>query len=157
VPLATQYGEARPGYPTLTATLPAAYLSMPTVGNVTVSSPENAAAVSQPQAFPTYLPLPTNTIVYNQRDGMLYASVPGYAGPGLGNSVAVINPSTGVIVKTIPVGSEPDKLSLSDTGTELYVSLKFPWESMAPVRRIAIRSLPRALPLCPASPTQSRS
>lgn len=123
VPLATQYVEASPGYPTLTATLPAAYLSMPTVGSVTVSSPENAAAVSQPQAFPTYLPLPTNTIVYNQQDGMLYASVPGYAGPGLGNSVAVINPNTGVIAKTIPVGSEPDKLSLSDTGTELYVSL----------------------------------
>ena len=124
VPLATQYVEASTtGFPTLTATLPAAYLSMPTVGSVTVSSPENAAAVSQPQAFPTYLPLPTNTIVYNQRDGMLYASVPGYAGPGLGNSVAVINPSTGVIAKTIPVGSEPDKLSLSDTGTELYVSL----------------------------------
>ena len=124
VPLATQYVEASTtGFPTLMATLPAAYLSMPTVGSVTVSSPENAAAVSQPQAFPTYLPLPTNTIVYNQRDGMLYASVPGYAGPGLGNSVAVINPSTGVIAKTIPVGSEPDKLSLSDTGTELYVSL----------------------------------
>ncbi len=122
VPLATQYVEASPG-PTLTATLPAAYLSMPTVGSVTVSSPENAAAVSQPQAFPTYLALPTNTIVYNQQDGMLYASIPGYVGAGLGNTVAVINPSTGVIEKTIPVGSEPDKLSLSDTGTELYVSL----------------------------------
>jgi len=123
LPLATQYAQASPGYPTLTATLPAAYLSLPTVGSVTVSSPENAGAVSQPQAFPTYLPLPTNTILYNPKDGMLYASVPGYAGPGLGNSVAVINPSTGVIAKTIPVGSEPDKLSISDNGTQLYVSL----------------------------------
>ncbi len=122
LPLATQLVKSNYGS-TLNATLPAAYLSLPTIGAVTVSSPENAAAVSQPQAFPTYLALPTNNLVYNSTDGMLYASVPGYAGPALGNSIVAINPSTGVIVRTIPVGSEPNKLSISDTGTELFVSL----------------------------------
>lgn len=122
LPLATQLVESNYGA-TLNATLPAAYLSLPTIGAITVSSPENAAAVSQPQAFPTYLALPTNNLVYNSIDGMLYASVPGYAGPGLGNSIVAINPNTGVIARTIPVGSEPDKLSISDTGTELFVSL----------------------------------
>ena len=123
LPLATQLVKSNYGVATLNATLPAAYLSLPTIGALTVSSPEDAAAVSQPQAFPTYLALPTNMLVYNSKDGMLYASVPGYAGPGLGNSVVAINPNTGVIARTIPVGSEPDKLSISDAGTELYVSL----------------------------------
>ncbi len=124
LPLATQLvNNAFPYGPTLNAILPAAYLSMPTIGAITVSSPENTAAVSQPQAFPTYLSLPTNTMIYNPKDGMLYASVPGYAGPGVGNSVVAINPANGVIAKTIPTGSEPDKLSISDDGTQLYVTL----------------------------------
>jgi uncharacterized repeat protein (TIGR01451 family) len=122
-PLASQFSVTNYGAETLTAIIPSAYLSLPTIGAITVSSPENAGAVSQPQAFPTYLALPTNMLVYNPKDGLLYASVPGYAGPGLGNSVVAINPVTGVIVRTIPVGSEPNKLSISDTGTELFVSL----------------------------------
>jgi uncharacterized repeat protein (TIGR01451 family) len=123
LPLATQLVNSGPYGATLNAVLPAAYLGMPTIGAITVSSPGNAAAVSQPQAFPTYLSLPTNTIVYNPKDGMLYASVPGYVGPGLGNSVVLIDPANGVIAKTIQVGSEPHKLSISDDGTKLYVSL----------------------------------
>ena len=122
-PLATRPVESSYGVAALNATLPTTYLSLPTIGAITVSSPENAAAVSQPQAFPTYLALPTNNLVYNSKDGMLYASVPGYAGAGQGNSIVAINPNTGVIARTIPVGSEPDKLSISDTGTELFVSL----------------------------------
>ena len=123
IPLATQLVVSNYGVPTLNATLPAADVSLPTIAAITVSSPENAGAISQPQAFPTYLSLPSNMLAYNAKDGMLYASVPGYAGPGLANSVVAINPTTGAIARTIPVGSEPDKLSISDSGTVLYVSL----------------------------------
>ena len=118
----------------LQATIPAADLSMFVTASITVSSPENAGAVSSPYVFPTYLPLPNNTLVYNPHDGMLYASVPGYAGPGLGNSVVAIDPNTGVITRTIPVGSEPNKLTISDDGTELYVGL----DGAAAVRQVGL-------------------
>ena len=118
----------------LQATIPAADLSMFVTASITVSSPENAGAVSSLQIFPTYLPLPNNTLIYNPHDGMLYASVPGYAGPGLGNSVVAIDPNTGVIARTIPVGSEPNKLTISDDGTEMYVGL----DGAAAVRQVSL-------------------
>ena len=116
----------------LQATIPAADLSMFVTASITVSSPENAGAVSPPQIFPTYLALPNNTMIYNPHDGMLYASVPGYAGPGLGNSVVAIDPNTGAITRNIPVGSEPNKLTISDDGTEMYVGL----DGAAAVRQV---------------------
>jgi uncharacterized repeat protein (TIGR01451 family) len=132
-PLATKpiYSPA-PLLSGLQATIPAADLSMFVTASITVSSPENAGAVSAPYIFPTYLPLPNNTLIYNPHDGMLYASVPGYAGPGLGNSVVAIDPNTGVLTRTIPVGSEPNKLTISDDGTELYVGL----DGAAAVRQV---------------------
>jgi trimeric autotransporter adhesin len=116
----------------LQATIPAADLSMFVTASITVSSPEVAGVVSPPQIFPTYLPLPNNTMIYNPHDGMLYASVPGYAGPGLGNSVVAIDPNTGTITRNIPVGSEPNKLTISDDGTEMYVGL----DGAAAVRQV---------------------
>jgi uncharacterized repeat protein (TIGR01451 family) len=116
----------------LQATIPAADLSMFVTASITVSSPENAGAVSPPQIFPTYLALPNNTMIYNPHDGMLYASVPGYAGPGLGNSVVAIDPNTGALTRNIPVGSEPNKLTISDDGTEMYVGL----DGAAAVRQV---------------------
>ena len=69
------------------------------------------------------LDLLTNDLVANQSTGLLYASVPGNAGGGYGNSVVEINPFQGTITQVLPVGSEPSVLSLSDDGTTLYVSL----------------------------------
>jgi len=43
--------------------------------------------------------------------------------PGIGNSVAIIDPVNSVIVNTIPVGSEPDVLAMSADGAYLYVGL----------------------------------
>ena len=54
--------------------------------------------------------------------GRIYATVPGSV-PGIGNSVAIIDPTTATIVSTIPVGSEPDVMALSADGTYLYVGL----------------------------------
>jgi sugar lactone lactonase YvrE len=66
--------------------------------------------------------LATNDLVYDPLDGMVYASVPGTAGPA-GNSLAEINPSTGRVVTTFFVGSEPNKLAVSDDGEFIYVGL----------------------------------
>lgn len=52
----------------------------------------------------------------------IYATVPGTV-PTIGNSVAIINPANSSIVATIPVGSEPDVMALSEDGAYLYVGL----------------------------------
>ena len=49
--------------------------------------------------------------------------VPGAGGQNLGNTVAAIDPTTGVIQKTIFVGSQPNRLALSSDGTQLFVGL----------------------------------
>jgi YVTN family beta-propeller protein len=53
---------------------------------------------------------------------LLYASVPSTASAN-GNSVVVIDPTTGAITKSVSVGSEPNHLAVSSDGQYLYVSL----------------------------------
>lgn len=64
----------------------------------------------------------TNDIVYNQNDGMIYASRPSTAG-NEGNSITRINPLTGEVVASVYVGSEPNQLAISDNGQTIYVAL----------------------------------
>jgi len=52
----------------------------------------------------------------------IYATVPGSV-PGIGNSVAIINPISATIESTVPVGSDPDAMALSADGAYLYVGL----------------------------------
>src|ERR1044072_1285144 len=66
--------------------------------------------------------LTTNDLVYSSNTGRIYASLPSAAGSG-GNSIAAIDPTTGQITSTTFIGSEPNKLALSDDGHSLYVSL----------------------------------
>ncbi|HET8670141.1 MAG TPA: hypothetical protein VFM05_05775, partial [Candidatus Saccharimonadales bacterium] len=49
-------------------------------------------------------------------------SVPSSVGSG-GNSIKTINPATGAVDSSVFVGSEPDKLAISDDGQSLYVNL----------------------------------
>lgn len=77
---------------------------------------------SGPAVFVRQLPLTVNDVVYSPLTHLLYASVPSSVGPG-GNSIVTIDPTTGSIVNTVFVGSEPNKLALADDGTTLYVSL----------------------------------
>ena len=104
------------------AVIPAADLAGFVHASISVNTPEDATQ-APPQTFDTYLDLPTNDIVYNSVDGLIYASIPGTAGSGLGNTIAAIDPVTGVIQKTIYVGSEPNRLTLSTDGTQLFVGL----------------------------------
>jgi len=67
------------------------------------------------------VPLVHNDLVYDALRNVLYASLPGSAQNG--NSIAVIDPASGAVVRTIAVGSEPKKLALSGDDQYLYVSL----------------------------------
>jgi hypothetical protein len=104
IPLATTFGYSYQ----ITAVVPASLISGFTQASIQVSTP-GATTPLPAQTFTTYLPLPTNDITYNKADGFIYASVPGSAGGDLGNAIAAIDPNSGAIVKTIPVGSEPTK------------------------------------------------
>jgi sugar lactone lactonase YvrE len=82
-----------------------------------------------PSPSPAYVPtfvrkidLPANAIVHSQATQSLYASVPSSAGPN-GNSITRIAPETGAVGPSVFIGSEPDKLALSDDGQTLYATL----------------------------------
>src|SRR6185312_14964001 len=86
--------------------------------------PRSAAAhpPDGPTEFIRRINLPTNDLVYSSTTGRIYASIPSRAGSG-GNSIAAIDPTTGSITSTTFIGSEPNKLALSDDGHSLYASL----------------------------------
>jgi len=119
----------------VTAVIPASLLIGFAQANISVSTPENTQS-APPQPFDTFLELPINDIVYNTKDGLIYASIPGYAGQNLGNTIGAIDPTTGVLQKTIFVGSEPNRLALSDDGTQLFVGL----DGAGAVRRVDLTS-----------------
>jgi len=117
--LATTYVSANQ----LTAIIPASFLTGFAQASIQISTPETPGQTVPPQPFTTFLSLPINDIVYNAANGLIYASIPGSAGEGLGNAIASIDPASGVIVKTIFVGSEPTRIALSSDGTQLFVGL----------------------------------
>ncbi len=80
--------------------------------------------------------LKTNDIIYDPVSHKIYASVPSSAGIN-GNCITVIDPWSGFVGPSIPVGSEPNKLALSDDGQYLYVSL----DGAAAVRRVHVPTL----------------
>lgn len=84
----------------------------------------------------TRVSLPANDLVFDRVSGKLYASVPGSAGE-LGNHIVEIDPETGELGRSVSVGSEPEKLALSDDGRVLYVALT----GAAAVRRVEVPSL----------------
>jgi sugar lactone lactonase YvrE len=93
--------------------------------NFAGSSAARSSTVALPQAqadFVRQIPLVSNDIVYSPATKMLYASMPSSAGAG-GNSITTIDPVTGSIGASVFIGSEPNKLALSDNGTSLYASL----------------------------------
>jgi uncharacterized repeat protein (TIGR01451 family) len=89
---------------------------------VTVFNPAPGGGTSADATFTTYLALSTKDLIYDATRKLLWASVPSSAGSVLGNSVVSIDPYTGVMGAPIWVGSEPNKLALSDDGTTLWVS-----------------------------------
>lgn len=70
----------------------------------------------------TVLDLPANDIVWDPFAQRIYASMPSSYGVN-GNSIAVINPSTGAVTGYHFAGSEPTQLALDSTSKFLYVGL----------------------------------
>ena len=68
------------------------------------------------------LSMVTSDIIYNPLDRMIYVSRPSTAGPN-GNSISRIDPLTGEVISSVYVGSEPNKMAISDDGQTLYVTL----------------------------------
>ncbi|HZG54489.1 MAG TPA: Calx-beta domain-containing protein, partial [Pyrinomonadaceae bacterium] len=83
-----------------------------------------------PASSPVYIPtvvnkvnLPANDLVIDVGTQTLYASVPSSGGGAVGNSITSVDPKTGAIGASTFVGSEPNKLAISDDGQVLYVNL----------------------------------
>src|SRR5579862_2455442 len=70
----------------------------------------------------TILDLPANDMVWDPFAQLIYASIPSSYGVN-GNSIAVINPTTGAVTAFHFAGSEPTKLALSADAKYLYVGL----------------------------------
>ena len=70
----------------------------------------------------TILDLPANDLVWDPFAQVIYASLPSSYGTN-GNTIAVINPSTGAVTGFFFAGSEPTALAIDSTSKYLYVGL----------------------------------
>jgi trimeric autotransporter adhesin len=107
----------------LTATIPASQLLFPGTGQVTVTTPAPGGGTSNAIAYTAYVPIVSNSMVYNAVNGLLYLSIPASVGAPYGNSIVSMDPATGALGTPIPVGSEPNKLALTSDGKYLWVGL----------------------------------
>jgi DNA-binding beta-propeller fold protein YncE len=92
-----------------------------------------APAQADAAPFVRVLNLPVNDIAYEKQSKKLFASVPSRAGAG-GNSITEIDPATGALGASVFVGSEPNKLAVSDDGQAIYVGL----DGATSVRRVDV-------------------
>jgi hypothetical protein len=68
------------------------------------------------------IPLAHKALVYDAARNAYYASVPGSV-VGNGNRIATIDPASGQVSYSAPVGSDPNVLAISSDGGSLYVGL----------------------------------
>lgn len=112
----------------LQATPSAAELATPGIVQLSVANP-SPGTISESTTFNvtypatiTVLDLPANDLIWDPFAQLIYASIPSSYGEN-GNTIAVINPSTGAVTGYHFAGSEPTKLALSATSNYLYVGL----------------------------------
>ena len=109
-------------------TLTKAQLSMPRIAQLAVSNPAPggiSSTINFDVTYPaktTVLDLPANDIVWDPYAQRIYVSLPSSYGSN-GNTIAVVNPYTGKILKYYFAGSEPNQLALSSDSKYLYVGL----------------------------------
>ena len=118
-------------------------------GEVTVSSARTCVAVFD-RALPDggrYVHVQAMDLAYSALTGKVYVSVDG-EDVMYGNTIAEIDPETGEIRRSLPVGSDPTALAVSKDGATLYVGL----HGSAAIRTVdlvhfrALETLPRAGP-----------
>lgn len=133
---ATPTALAQRGAPTAVPTVPPLVSPTPTravtptATRVTPSPTRPAGGAAATPLFRT-IDLPANDLVYDPHTRQFWASVPGKVRSG-GNSVVTLDPETGKIGTPLLIGSEPDRLALSDDGRYLYVGL----DGAGAVRRV---------------------
>lgn len=114
----------------LEAQVPASNLSNPGVAEVVVVNPGPGGGSSTSLQFAingfSYTPLVVsqlaNDMVWDPVNQVIYLSVPSLASAN-GNTIAVLNPTSGSIQSTQFAGSEPDALAISDDSQFLYAGL----------------------------------
>jgi uncharacterized protein (TIGR03437 family) len=104
----------------LTMTLFAEDLATPGLNEITVFDKQSGTMWAGGCKFPVHLQLSANDLIYDSRRGRFYASLPSIAGPR-GNNVVAIDPATGDITAAVFVGSEPNRMAISDDLQWLYV------------------------------------
>jgi hypothetical protein len=90
---------------------------------VTVGNPTPGGGASAPYPMIAYLsiPLTASALTVDPVGGLLYAAIP--ASATLNPSTIIpINPATGALNSPIAVSSDPQRLAISDDGSELYVA-----------------------------------
>jgi hypothetical protein len=70
----------------------------------------------------TTLPIEAQHVVYDRTRNLLYVSVAGDA-RNHANTIVSVDPVSGAIVATLPVGSDPGPLAISDDGAALWVGI----------------------------------
>ena len=119
-PLETSYT----GPSQLTAQVPAGLLTGLGWAAVSVTTPAPGGGSTIPLPFSIYsvVSLTANHILFDPYTRLLYATVPPGATQPTGNTLVTLDPATGTLGSPIPLGSQPDKMALSDDGQVLYVN-----------------------------------
>lgn len=116
----------------LSANLPASAVRLPGNLQITVSTPPPGGGISGALTYTAYIPIANNSMAKNPATGLLYVTVPSSAGAPYGNTVVSIDPETGSLGTPIPVGSEPNRIAVTDDGKYLWVGL----DGASAVRRV---------------------
>lgn len=128
----------------LVAQVPASNLSNPGVAEVVVVNPSPGGGSSSSLQFAingfSYTPLVVsqlaNDMVWDPINQVIYLSVPSLASAN-GNTISVLNPTTGSIQSTQFAGSEPDVLAISNDSQFLYAGL----DGSSSVQRFTLPSM----------------
>lgn len=137
--------------PTVATVGPDGTVSGLKVGTTTVSARSGSLqsnAVSVTVTDVRVLPLATRALAYDSISGKLFVSIPGTQG-----QVAIIDPVTGSIVRSVQVGNEPNRLTVSDDGQFLYVSI----DNESTVKRLSLPILATDLTFPLSDPVRSPS
>jgi len=112
----------------LQAAITAADIATAGTATVTVMNPAPGGGTSTGLSFTianfiaTQVNQAAQDIVFDAVNNVIYLSVPGTAAAN-GNTISVLNPTTAAITSSVPAGSNPDVLAISDNSQYLYAGI----------------------------------
>lgn len=139
--LASAYQSAT----SLSVVIPASALATAGSLAISVANPAPGGGTSSPINFITtnrvtggqsVISVRANDLAWDAINQVIYLSLPSAAGSN-GNSIQVLNPSTGALGKSVLAGSEPDLLGVSKSSQYLYAAL----DGSAAVQRFTLPDL----------------